>query len=300
MNVEKVRVEKKIGNYVLSLETGWLAKQASACVVAAYGDTVVLNAVTTGPPRPGIDFFPLTCDYRERLSAAGKFPGGFLKREGRPSMKETLTARLMDRPIRPSFPEWFHDEVQCQAIVVSSDKLNDADMLAMNGTAAALHISEMPFDGPIASVRLGRIDEQLVPFPTMEELEDSDLDLIVSGSMESVLMIEGFAREMPEDTMLAAIRECHRYIREICQLQQELYERVGAVKKDYPLPTDDGLFDRVCRGYYDQLRAAKGTPGKAERREAVSAVRHAALAEIDSRPRGSRRHRRRSLQESLA
>ncbi len=197
--MEKVRVEKKIGNYILSFETGWLAKQSAGCVVAQYGDTVVLNAVATGAPRPGIDFFPLTCDYRERTSAAGKFPGGFIKREGRPSMKETLTARLMDRPIRPNFPKGFNDEVQCQSFVVSSDKLNDADVMAMNGTAAALHISTLPFSGPVASVRLGRIDDQWVPFPTMEELEDSDLDLIVSGTMQSVLMIEGFAREMPED-----------------------------------------------------------------------------------------------------
>ncbi|MCA9201771.1 MAG: polyribonucleotide nucleotidyltransferase, partial [Planctomycetales bacterium] len=134
----KVRVEKQIGQQTLIFETGHLAKQASAAVVAQYGETLVLNAVTTGPPRPGIDFFPLTCDYRERSAAAGKFPGGFLKREGRPSMKETLTSRLIDRPIRPLFPEGFHDEVQCQAIVLSSDKLNDADVLAMNGVAAAL------------------------------------------------------------------------------------------------------------------------------------------------------------------
>ncbi len=127
----KVRVEKKIGKSVLSFETGFLAKQAAASVVSQYGDTVVINAVATGPPRVGIDFFPLTCDYRERTSAAGKFPGGFLKREGRPTMKETLTARLMDRPIRPLFPKWFHDEVQCQSFVMSSDRQNDADVLAM-------------------------------------------------------------------------------------------------------------------------------------------------------------------------
>ena len=151
-------VERKFGDKTLSFETGFLAKQASATVLVQYGETVVLNAVTTGPPRRGQDFFPLTCDYRERTSAAGKFPGGFLKREGRPSMKETLTARLTDRPIRPLFPKGFFDEVQCQSIVVSSDRQNDADVLAMNGAAVALHISSMPFAGPVSSVRLGRVN----------------------------------------------------------------------------------------------------------------------------------------------
>ena len=144
----KQSVEKQIGAGVLSLETGVLAKQAAGAVIARYGDTVVVNAVASGPPRPGIDFFPLTCDYRERTSAAGKFPGGFIKREGRPSMKETLTARLMDRPIRPLFPKWFHDEVQCQSIVVSSDRQNDADVVAMNGAAASLLISPLPSKAP--------------------------------------------------------------------------------------------------------------------------------------------------------
>ena len=182
----KVRVEKKFGNGVLSFETGLLAKQAGAAVLAQYGETVVLNAATTGPGRPGLDFFPLTCDYRERTAAAGKFPGGFIKREGRPTTKETLTSRLCDRPIRPLFPKGFRDEVQCQCIVLASDKQNDADVVAMNGIAAALFISPMPFKGPIASVRVGRVNGQFIAFPTAEDLETSDLDLIISGSELSV------------------------------------------------------------------------------------------------------------------
>src|SRR5690606_23642616 len=164
-----------------------------------YGDTVVLVASATDKPRPGIDFFPLTCDYRERVAAAGKFPGGFIKREGRPTTKETLTARLMDRPIRPLFPEGFNDEVQIQAFVMSSDRQTDGDVLAMNGAAAALGISELPFQGPLGSIRLGCIDGEYVPFPTQDELEASTLDLIVSGTKDAVLMIEGFGREIPED-----------------------------------------------------------------------------------------------------
>jgi polyribonucleotide nucleotidyltransferase len=157
-NQVKHRVERTIGGTLLSFETGVLAKQADATVMVQYGDTVVLNAVTSGKPRPGIDFFPLMCDYRERLSAAGKYPGGFLKREGRPTMKETLTARLMDRPIRPLFVEGYKDEVQCQSVVLSSDRQNDGDVLAMNGSATALLISPMPYLGPIASMRQRRVD----------------------------------------------------------------------------------------------------------------------------------------------
>jgi len=197
--VLKQRVERQIGEQVLAIETGFLAKQAAGSVVVSYGETVVLVASATGAPRAGIDFFPLTCDYRERVAAAGKFPGGFLKREGRPTLKETLTSRLMDRPIRPLFPEGFFDEVQVQANVLASDRQNDPDVLAMIGASAALTISPLPFRGPLGSVRLAQVNGQFVPFPTLDQLEESDLDLVVSGSQTAILMIEGFAREMPED-----------------------------------------------------------------------------------------------------
>jgi polyribonucleotide nucleotidyltransferase len=281
----KIRVEKKIGKHTISFETGFLAKQAAATVVVQYGDTVVLNACTAGPARPGIDFFPLTCDYRERTSAAGKFPGGFLKREGRPSMKETLTARLMDRPIRPLFPPGFSDEVQCQSIVVSSDRLNDADVLAMNGTAAAVHISHLPFSGPVASVRLGRVNDVWVPFPSVEELEESDLDLIVSGNEASVLMIEGFAREMPEQLMYEAIEECHRHIRDLCVLHNELRAKTNVSKMEFSPPDDGGLYERLRNQYYDTLRSAKMTEGKLARAEAVAAVRERVWGEIIPDPK---------------
>lgn len=276
----KVRVEKQIGNYTLSFETGLLAKQASGAVLAQYGDTVVLNAVATGPPRGNQDFFPLTCDYRERTSAAGKFPGGFLKREGRPSTKETLTARLMDRPIRPLFPEGFFNEVQIQSFVLASDKLNDADVVAMNGASAALMVSPLPFKGPIASVRLGRVDGEFVPFPTNNDLEESDLDLIVSGSQDAVAMIEGFAREIPEDEMVAAIMHAHSVIKEICALQLELAEKVNVVKDEFVVPEDDGLLDRLSERFYDEFRAAKQTTGKQARADAASAVKEKAKAEF--------------------
>jgi polyribonucleotide nucleotidyltransferase len=276
----KVRVEKQIGKHILSLETGQLARQATSAVVIQYGGTVVLNAVTTGPPRVGIDFFPLLCDYRERYAAAGKFPGGFLKREGRPNMKETLTARLIDRPIRPLFPDGYQDEVQCQSFVLSSDRQNDADVLGMNGTAAALFIAPIPFEGPLASVRVGRLDGQFVPFPTHDELEESELDLIVSGTEEAVAMIEGFARELPEDVMADAITYAHGVIREILSLQRELAEKVGVERVEFTPPEDDGLFDRLKEQYYEEFKSTKQTEGKQARADAVHALHERAHAEV--------------------
>ena len=186
----------------------------------------------------------------------------------------------MDRPIRPLFPKGFNDEVQCQSIVFSSDKLNDADMLAMNGSALACHISPMPFDGPVASIRLGRVDGQWVPFPTIEDLESSELDLIVSGNRESVLMIEGFSREMPEDLMLEAILECHKHIRDICDLQDELYNKVGVIKQDFESPADDGIFGQLKSKYYDDLKSAQQTVGKQARADAVRSLKERVMAEM--------------------
>ena len=277
----KVRVERQIGDSILSIETGLLAKQAAGSVLVQYGDTVVLCAAADGPPRSAFaDFFPLTCDYRERTAAAGKFPGGFLKREGRPTMKETLTARLMDRPIRPMFPSWYIDEVQVQAFVMSSDRQNDGDVLAMNAASAALCISPLPFDGPLGSVRLGHIDGKFIPFPTVDQLEESDLDVIVSGSKDAILMIEGFAREMPEDRMLEALEVAHKYVREICELQLELAAKANVEKRQYVIPPDDGLQAKVQANYFDALRAAKQTSGKQARAEAVAAIKARATTEL--------------------
>ncbi|PAY16925.1 polyribonucleotide nucleotidyltransferase [Rhodopirellula sp. SM50] len=280
MTVNKVRVEKKIGRHVLSFETGQLAKQAAGAVLVQYGETVVLVAAASGTPRQGIDFFPLMCDYRERFAAAGKFPGGFLKREGRPSTKEILSSRLMDRPIRPLWPEGFMDEVQVQAFVVASDQENDGDVLAMNGAGAALHISPLPFLGPIASVRVGKVDGELVAFPSNSDLEESELDMIVSGSREQVAMIEGFANEMPEEDMMEAIQFAHAAIRDVIDLQDELYQKVNPQKVEYTPPEDDGLMGQISSRYYDEFKAAMQTSGKQERAAAVSALRDKAIAEM--------------------
>ncbi len=276
----KVRVEKQIGAGTLWIETGELAKQAGGSCLVGYKETVVLCAATTGPPRPGIDFFPLTCDYRERVAAAGKFPGGFLKREGRPTLKETLTSRLIDRPIRPLFTGPFRDEVQVQALVLASDRQTDGDVLAMNGASAALCVSPMPFEGPIGSVRLGYVDGEFVPFPTHDELEDSDLDLIVSGSRDAILMIEGFAREMPEDKMAEAIMTAHQYVQQLCELQGEVIEKVNPEKAPLEAPEPEGLFDRLKEQYAGAFREAKQTEGKQARAEACRALREKVFEEL--------------------
>lgn len=280
MSVNKIRVERRIGSQTLSFETGQFAKQAAGSVMVQYGETSVLVAAATGPPRPGLDFFPLMCDYRERFAAAGKFPGGFLKREGRPTTKETLSSRLMDRPIRPLWPNGFKDEVQIQAFVMSSDQENDGDVLAMNGACAALMVSPLPFKGPIASVRVGKVDGKLLPFPTHTELEMSELDMIVSGSKDSVAMIEGFAQEMPEDEMLEAIHYAHDIIRQVIELQEELVAKVNPTKVDYVEPEDDGVLQRVTDAYYDEFTSVQQIEGKQARSDAARALRDRAMADL--------------------
>ncbi len=208
-----------------------------------------------------------------------------MKREGRPSTKETLSSRLMDRPIRPLFPKGFNDEVQVQSLVIASDLQYDGDVLAMNGASAALLISPLPFQGPIASVRVGKVEGQLVAFPSHAELENSELDMIVSGSRAEVAMIEGFAQEMPEDEMLEAIQFAHGVIREILDLQQEFNQRVNPTKMDYVPVADDGLYDRLSNTYYNDFRSAKQTSGKQERAAAVRALRDRAMSEVIPDPK---------------
>ena len=232
----KVVVEREFAGRKLSITTGEIAKQADGCVLVQYGETVVLVAAQSGPPRPGIDFFPLTCDYRERMAAAGKFPGGFLKREGRPTTREILTSRLIDRPIRPLFPKGYHEEVQVMANVLAFDHENDPDILAMLGASAALCIAPVPFQGPIAAVRVAHVDGEFAVLPTQEQLDHSDLDLIVSGSKDSVLMIEGFAAQMDEERMSEAIMFAHKHIKTLCEIQLELIEKVGNPPVEYEAP----------------------------------------------------------------
>jgi polyribonucleotide nucleotidyltransferase len=269
----KVRAEKKIGEGILSFETGEIARQAAAAVIVQYNETIVLSTVVSGPSRPGTDFFPLTCDYRERSCAAGKFPGGFIKREGRPTTKETLTSRLVDRPIRPMFAPGFIDEVQCQNFVLSSDRQTDGDVLAMNGSAVACFISPLPFQDPVASIRVGRIDGNFIAFPTLDQLEHSDMDIVVSATDTLVTMIEGFAREVPEDEILEAIEFAHQTCKQIIQLQRDFSAQVKPEKTPFVPQDDSQLFETLKSRYYSDLKTALEIHGKQDRGAAISAIK---------------------------
>ncbi|MEK6262419.1 MAG: polyribonucleotide nucleotidyltransferase [Planctomycetota bacterium] len=274
----KVTVEREFAGRTLSLTTGEMAKQAAGAVLVRYAETVVFVAAQNGPSRPGIDFFPLTCDYRERVAAAGKFPGGFLKREGRPTMKEILTSRLTDRPIRPLFPEGYVEEVQIMSNVLASDGVNDPDVLSIIGASAALCLAPVPFQGPIAAVRVGMIDEKFILMPTRVELETSKLDLVVAGSKTSVLMIEGFGHQLPEEQMADAIMFAHRAIVELCALQEELVQKVGRPKFTPSEPVKNPFDAPLREKAYARLQEAKVAGVKKERRGAAKELK-TALAE---------------------
>lgn len=269
----KVVVEREFAGRKISITTGEMAKQAAGAVLVRFGDTVVFVAAQNGPSRPGTDFFPLTCDYRERSSAAGKFPGGFIKREGRPSQKEILTSRLTDRPIRPLFPDGYFDEVQVMSNVLSVDGENDPDVLSIIGASAALSIAPVPFLGPIAAVRVGMIDEQFVLMPTRAQIEESRLDLVVAGSKDSVLMIEGFAQQLPEDQMGDAIMFAHRAIVELCALQEELKQQLGHTAFPVPVLAENPFAAPLRERGYSRLRDAKVASVKADRRSATSELK---------------------------
>ncbi len=265
-------VEREIGGRKLRLETGKLAKLADATVFATYAETTVLASVVRGEPREGIDFFPLQIDYRERISAAGKFPGGFRKREGAPSQKEILTMRLIDRPLRPLFPDGLRDEVLIQCWVESADGQNDSDVLAGTAAAAALAISSLPHDGPVATVRVGRIDGQFAINPTVAEMEYSDVDLVLSGHRDGVNMIEVGALEVPEDVILEAIKFGHGVIFEILDLIDELVEKAGQEKTaELHLPSQE-VIDEVTNAIGEKVFEAKQIEGKQDRSEAVKAI----------------------------
>lgn len=273
-------ITRTIGGKTLKLETGLLAKQADGAVVVTFGETIILATVVSSDPRPGTDFFPLTVDYRERVSAAGKFPGGFIKREGRPSTKETLTARMIDRPIRPLFPFGYFDEVLIQILVLSADGQNDPDVLSMIGASAALAISSVPFEGPIGAVRVARVDGNFILQPTASDLDMSDLDLLLSGTDEAVNMIEVGARELPEDVVLEAIKLGHGAIRDITGAIKELQQKVGKPKVGKVTKPSDQLVNAIQSKYGKELLESKHIPGKHDRNDAVKAVREKIKAEF--------------------
>ncbi len=228
-----VRKEVEIGGKIFSIETGRFAKQANGAVMVRYADTMVLvTAVATEEAKEDQDFFPLQVEYREKTSAAGKFPGGYIKREGRPSEKEILSSRLIDRPIRPLFPKDFKNETQIIAFVFSHDGENDADVLAAVGASAALTISDIPFDGPAAEVRVGRVSGQFIINPTLQQLKESDVELVVAGTSDSIMMVEGESKQISEVELLEALKFAHEEIKKIIRLQIELRDEAGKTKRE--------------------------------------------------------------------
>lgn len=226
-----VKKEVEIGGKILSIETGRYARQANGSVMVRYGDTMVLvTAVAAKEARVGLDYFPLQVEYREKTAAAGKFPGGYIKREGRPTEKEILSARLCDRPIRPMFPESFQNETQVVAFVMSFDGENDADVLAATGASAALTISDIPFDGPIAEIRVGRVNGQFVVNPTHEQIKIGDVELVVAGTADSIMMVEGESKEVGEQDLLDALKFAQAEIKKLIDLQNQLKAEIGKTK----------------------------------------------------------------------
>ncbi len=259
----------------LSIEYGQVAKQASAAVLVRYGDTVVLTAVVGAKEaKPGQDFFPLQVNYEEKMYSIGKIPGGYIKREGRPSEHATLTARLIDRPIRPMFDEGFTNEVQVINTVLSVDPDCSPEMAAMFGSSAALTISNIPFEGPIAGVNVGRVNGDLIINPTVEQQAQSDLELIVAGSKDAINMVESSAAELSETEMLEALMFGHTSIRELCYFQDEIREKVGQEKMDVKLNTPDKvLLAEVTAQYNPKMVEAIQTFDKLEREENIAAVK---------------------------
>ena len=258
----------------MEISTGKMAGLANGSCLVRLGDTIVLVAACSGAPREGADFFPLQVDYREKYSAAGKFPGGYIKREGRPSTKEILTCRMIDRPIRPLFPEGFFDEVQVSCVLLSADGVNEADVLAMVGSSAALMLSDLPFNGPVGAVRIGLVDGKYVVNPTRAEMEKSKLELIYAGRPDQVIMIEGEADFVTEAQMKEAMLVANEAVKKQCAAQLELAKRAGRAKKDYKLYlVPEELKQAMAKFCADRIEGVCTIPGKEDRMVAMTELR---------------------------
>ncbi|MCL4216370.1 MAG: polyribonucleotide nucleotidyltransferase, partial [Candidatus Hydrogenedentes bacterium] len=268
------RLSVTVGTEPIEFEVGRIAKQAHGSVLVRQGDTMVLSAVVTSPDlRPGQDFFPLTVDYREKSASAGRIPGNFFRREGRPTEREVLVCRVTDRPLRPLFPKGFINEVQVFSTVYSADNIHDPDVLSINGASAALHISKIPFDGPIGAVRIGRLDGKLLVNPSMDEMIDSSLDIIVAGTKDAIMMVEGGAAEEPEDVVIEALELAHEEIKKVCQGIEELRQKVGVEKMAFvPAAADESIGSQVESFASARIQDALAIAEKHPRQEALDAV----------------------------
>src|SRR6476661_7794194 len=276
------RIEKTFAGRRLVIETGRMAKQAAGSCLVTFGETMVLATVTVSENKSSLPFFPLTVEYKERQYAAGKIPGGFVKREGRPSDSEILSARIIDRSIRPLFPEGFQNEVQVFCYVISADQENDADVLALVATSYALNASKVPFTSPIAGVRVGRIQGNWVLNPTFQQLEYSDLELVVAGSQDSIVMVEGGALEVSEEDVVEALTVAQGGIRELIGYQEELFKAAGRTEKMAwtPAAVTEGLQDRVRALADVKITEALNQKDKHTRIQAVEAVKKAVAEQL--------------------
>jgi polyribonucleotide nucleotidyltransferase len=273
-------VEREFHGRKLKIECGKIAKQAAGSALVTYGESMVLVTVCYGPEKD-VDFFPLTVDYFEKTYAAGKIPGGFFRREGKLSEKETLVSRLIDRPCRPLFPDNFHREVQVIATVLSADEENDTDVLAMCGASAALTVSDLPFEGPVAGVRVGRINGKLVINPKQSEVPNSDLNFIVAGSRDAIVMVEGGAQEVPENEVLEAIFYAHEQCQVINDMQLDLQKQVGKPKMETPAKGyDEALYSKMVAYVTPKLKEAVKQREKLARRDGVGGAKQALVAEF--------------------
>jgi polyribonucleotide nucleotidyltransferase len=278
----KIDVEElEWGGKSLRIETGRMARQADGAVLVTYGETTVLaTAVAARSEKPGIDFFPLTVNYQEKTYAAGKIPGGYFKREGRPTEKETLVSRLIDRPIRPLFPEGFRNETQVITTVLSYDLENDSDIVALIGASAALTISGIPFMGPVGGARVGLIDGAFVLNPTQDQMKTSDLDLVVAGTSDAVLMVESEAKELSEEQMLGAVMFGHAGFQPVIDAIIRLAERSSREPRDFVSPDNDKLYKAVKKSVEKDVRAAYAIPKKEARQEAVAVAKDKVVAAL--------------------
>ena len=264
INRKYLKESIKLGNGELSIETGKVAKQADGAVVVQYGDTMILvTAVSQRTAREGLDFFPLTVEYRESTYSAGRIPGNYFRREGRPSEKETLTCRLIDRPVRPLFPDGYRFETQIICTVISADTENDPDVFAITGASCAMYLSDIPFETPIAGVRIGLIEGKYIINPTYDERRDSQLNLIVAGTEEAIVMVESEAKEVSEKIMVEALMLAHKEIKRLCLWQKELFKALEITKREFvAAPLDETLLTEIEAKYADRLREALDTTGK--------------------------------------
>ncbi|MCA8911643.1 MAG: polyribonucleotide nucleotidyltransferase, partial [Planctomycetes bacterium] len=288
MAVDKLKQQKhevsvEIGGRTITFETGWLAKQAAGSVLVREQNSAVFVAVTRADPRPGLGFFPMTVEYREKTSAAGKFPGGFFKREARPSAKEILTMRMTDRPLRPMFKEGYVDETQINGMAMSADPDLDPDMLMINGGSCATMLSGLPFDGPVGAVRMGRVNGEFVVNPTYDQVDEGELNMVVAGTLDGISMVEAGANELTEDQIIEALQVAHESIVKLCKAQLELVEKVGVEKYDWTPPEGppEEFVNEIREKYYADFKKTIRIKGKHERTAALKEIKNRAVEEYN-------------------